>query len=1044
MNSSLATLFYRNRHLLFLSIVVIMVAGLGAALNLPRQEDPRIVNRSPIILTFMPGASSDRIETLITEKLENGLNEIDEIKNIESTSRAGVSLVSVELLDAVQEDRKDEIFSRIRDKVQEVQPLLPPEATVPFIDDKRDPIAFTKIIAVQWTAAGEIPLGLLNRLAEDLADRIRNVPGTEIVRLYGAPDEEITVAADWEELAELGLSVESLASQIAAADTKSPAGVLRSENANVQLEVDGELDSLQRIAEVPVLTNPSFGVLRVGDIAEVKRGWQLPVREMAYIDHQRSILLAVRMRGEQRVDLWAEQVRDVMATFEDSLGENIAISPFFEQVDYTMARLNELIGNLIAGAAIVVLTVFLMMGWRLALIIGAALPLVVSLVLFVFQLGSIPIHQMSIFGMIIALGLLIDNAIVMADEVATRIGRGQSRLQAVEGAVGHLFFPLLSSTITTVLAFAPIMLLPGGAGDFVGTISVGVILALIASFFVAMTIVSGLSGRFVQHGNSKANVLSRGLGHYVEKLLAPVIRLALLRPILAAALVVLLSFGGFALSSTLGNSFFPAVDRNMFEVHVWLPESASIERTSRDALEMDRLAREFPETRHVYWLAGGSFPSVYYNLIMNQDNSPHYAHGIIVTGSSDETETLIPKLQQQLTHEFPHAQIVVREFGQGPPVVADVEYRLFGPDMDVLKDLGEQVRLKLQQQPEVQVTQTSLPRARPKLFIDADQNEVHLAGLSLGMLARQFQSNLEGSMGGTLIEDLEELPVRVRLTSDRRSAEKAITATLLASRTGSDSIPLAALGEVELRPETGGITRYNGERTNIISAYTLEGALPIEISRRVLQEIETEKLIPPGYRIDVGGAAEQDGEAKGNLLLYVPVLLTLTVATLILTFRSVILAALLVVAAGLSVGFGLATTWVAQFPISFNTILGSLGLIGLAFNNSIVVIAAIRSETVARSGEMDAVYHAVMGTSQHIVSTTLTTIGGFMPLLLLAGGEFWPSLAIVLGGGVGGSMLIALILVPAAYLLLCRIHLLGTRPAAAPAPATQPRETVAL
>lgn len=347
---------------------------------------------------------------------------------------------------------------------------------------------------------------------------------------------------------------------------------------------------------------------------------------------------------------------------------------------------------------------------------------------------------------------------------------------------------------------------------------------------------------------------------------------------------------------------------------------------------------------------------MYYNLVMNKDHSPHYAHAIVTAASSAAAKATIGPLQAMLDRRFPEAQVVVGQFGQGPPVVADVEYRIFGP-----------------------------------------------------------------SLGGSVIEHLEQLPVRVRYADERRSDLGSIASTQFVRHGADESIPASALGELELAPELGGITRFQGERTNIIKGYTRNGALPIDVTRAVLDQTDDAGFsLPAGYRIELGGALEQDARAKGNLLIYVPLLVTLTVATLVLTFRSVKLAALLGVVAVLSIGLGLMATWLIRFPVSFNTILGTLGLIGLAFNNSIVVLTAIRANRRARAGDPEAMVAAVTSTTRHILSTTLTTIGGFVPLLVIVGGDFWPSLSIVLVGGVGGSMILALALalVPAAYVLM--------------------------
>lgn len=1019
----LASVFLRNRHLLVLTILVILVGGYSASSSLPRLEDPRIVNRNITIITTVPGASSERVETLVTEPLEQALQEINSIKDIESTSTAGVSLISVELKPSVTAAINKDIFSEVRDKVSEVTPQFPPEASDPFIDDKRDPVAFTLITAVGWNSPEVINLTIMNRVAEELANRLRTVQGTELVRLYGNPKEEIVVSVNPESLTDLGMSVQDLSTSLSRADAKIPAGTFRGSRSNINLEVTGELNSVSRVAGVPVLTNGNSGMVRVGDIATVQRGWQQPLSEIALVDGNRVLFVATRMESDQRVDQWAPRVNEVIEAFDEELGSTITLDRIFEQERYTTDQLSNLVSNLIAGAAVVMAVIFIMMGWRLALVVGSALPLVIAMVMFGWQITGNAIHQMSVFGMIIALGLLIDNAIVVADEIAQHRQRGLSPTDAVEKAIRHLFLPLLASTLTTVLAFAPILLLPGSAGDFVGSIGSSVIMAVIASFFVAMTVIAGLAGIFSVAGNPDSarwwvsgirptriiNTYHAGLS------------LALKRPVLAIAIAVLWPVSGFMAAAQLGNEFFPPVDRDMFELQVSMPNDSSVENTMAQAQEVEKVIREFEATEHVFWMVGGSFPTVYYNLIMNKDNSSYYAHAIVTAESSAAAKAMIQPLQARLDENFPEAQIVLRQFGQGPPVTTDIEYRLYGPSMERLQDIGEQIRLVLQSHPDVLHTKVTLPRGEPKIWFNANEDEARLTGLNLNDISNQLQANLEGSLGGSVLENLERLPIRVRYDNGYRGSLDDIAGMQFVSGASDGWISMHSLGELELRPEIGGITRFNAQRTNRIQAYTKNDALPLDVTFEVLQQLEDSGFeMPVGYRLDLGGAAEQESEATGNLLIYAPLLLTFTIATLVLLFKSGVLALLLGAVATLSIGLGLFSTWVMGFPISFNTILGTLGLIGLAFNNSIVVIAAIRANPAAESGNTAAVVDAVMSTTRHIFSTTMTTIGGFLPLLIFVGGDFWPSLSIVLAGGVGGSMILALLLVPSAYVLLNR------------------------
>lgn len=1019
-----ATLFFRNRHLLWLTVMVIFIGGLSSAISLPRLEDPRIVNRGPLIITPMPGASADRIESLVTEPLETALKEIDTIKDIDSTSRAGVSVIAIELEPAVGRHNNQAIFAEIRDKVSEARSDLPREAGEPVVDDKRDPSAFTLIVGVTWDSDRTLQAGLLNRLAEELGDQLRRVPGTELVRVYGAPEEEITVTVDRAELAELQLGVSDIAQRIDAADTKRPAGVLRTGRSDLLIEVDGELDTTQRVANVPVVDGDEGALLNVGDIATIDRGWREPTEQIARVDGRRSVFVAARVSSDVRVDAWAEEANAAVDRFEAERGGGIRIDRVFEQENYTSERLGILIENLLAGAGVIVFAVFLIMGLRPALIVASALPLVVGMVLIGWQLTGTSIHQMSIFGLIIALGLLIDNAIVVTDDVIAFKAKGMKPIEAVGRAIKHLAVPLLASTITTVLAFAPIMLLPGSAGDFVGSIGTSVILAIVASYFVAIALIAAFAGIFGKPTmpGEKRRWYRDGLGSvWMTNLYRRSLRFTLARPVVAIVIAAALPLAGFSIAPTLGNQFFPPVDRNMFEVKVWLPTDTAITSTDQQAQDIESTLRSLDGVQSVSWLVGASHPTVFYNLIMDQDRSASYAHGIVTTDSPEATKGLITQAQMLLDERHPSAQIVLRQFGQGPPVVADIEYRITGPSNRELQAVGDRIRVALQQHPDVIHTQATLARGEPKLFFSADEDEADLAGLSLRDVANQLDSALEGSASASIVEDREQLPVRVRYANHVRSDLDAIASAPLVSPATDRWTNAASLGTFVLRPELGGITRFNNKRTNTIKAYTRNGSLPIDITNSVLADLDASGYeLPPGYHISFGGATEQNSEATANLAAFAPILVVMMVATLILVFRSVRYAAVLGMVAIFSLGLALLSTWSIGFPISFNTILGTLGLIGVALNDSIVVMAAIRANPKAAAGDLQAIIESVIDSTRHIIATTATTVGGFLPLLLFVGGDFWPSLAIVLVGGIIGATLIALLFIPASCVLLNR------------------------
>jgi len=1019
-----ALALFGNRYLLVLGVVIVLLAGFSAISSMPRIEDPRITNRNPKVVTLLPGASATRIEALVTDPVEDALREIAEIGELESTSRAGVSVVNIQLEDRVGPGENERIFSRIRDRLNDVTAQLPPDARLDF-DDEFSATAFSLVATISWQQGGEPPLTLMNRLAEELADRLRNVSGTELVRLYGQPEEEISVTLDRDRLAALGMTAAEAADRLAGADPKQPAGALRGAGRELFIEVAGELDSVARVASVPLQGNRSGALVTVGDVAAVSRDWQQPPADIAYSDGARAILVAARTGPDIRVDRWAGTARATVQGYGESVGQGIGVEVAFDQSRYTEQRLSTLGGNLLAGALLVMLVVFVGMGWRAALIVGAALPLSAALTVFGLNVLGQQIHQMTIFGMIIAIGLLIDNAIVMTDEVKKKLDRDEERGEAVRHALSHLFVPLLASTLTTILGFMPVFLLPGPLGDFVGPIAIAVVLALTASLLVATTVIPVLAGIYLrrrQHGQRyhwwDAGLRSRPLAAAYRRLLAAGVS----RPWVTAGACLVLPVAGFVLAGNLGQQFFPPADRDQFEIEVWLAPDASIDRTADLAARIEAAVRREPGVAELNWRVGGSYPTIYYNRVMRQDGNAAYAHAMVYTDTLAAANRLTRELPRILADRFPQASVVVSPFAQGPPVAAPVGFRIEGPDVATLKRIGDELRRIMHTTPGILQTRSSVSGGEPKLAFRADEYAVRLAGLSLRDVAGQMQASLEGATGGTVLEDLEELPVRVRLPRQARATTEAIAGlSLLAPGLDGEWIPATALGEVELVPEAASISRRDGRRVNNVYGYIRRDALAIDVTRGVRERMRAEGFrLPPGYTLTVAGDSEEQSEAFGELLAYLPVLLVLMAATIILSFRSVTLAVLIGLVAVLSVGLGMLSLWVGGYARGFNAIIGSAGLIGVAINGTIVVLAGIRANPQARAGAADAIVEETVGATRHIASTTLTTVGGFVPLLVFTGGDFWPPLAIVIAGGVFFSITLSLGFTPAVYRLLHR------------------------
>ncbi len=487
------SLFYRSPRLLILTMALILVSGLSSLHVMPRLEDPILVNRVAQVTTVLPGAGAERVEALVTERLEEAVREIEEVRRVDSRSRAELSYLVIELNEDVT--AVDEVWSRVRNKIDDATASLPVESQPPEFETP-DFKAYSLLVALRWQAESPVDYGILRRNAEVLEDVLRAVPGTEKTELYGAPDEEIVVEVDADQMAQLGLTTSAIAARLRASDAKVTAGQYRGNRDTLLLEVDSQLDSVARVARTPIQTASDGRVTALGDVALVRKGVTDPPSELAIIGGRGAIVVGAMVRADDRIDRWTGQALAAVDDYAAGLSRGMTVQPVFVQNHYVSSRLLGLLGNLVFGALAVMLVMVLMMGWRSAIIVSAALPLTTLLVLSGLRLMGIPIQQMSVTGLVIALGLLIDNAIVVVDDVRENLRGGCERAAAVRASVRRLGVPLFGSTLTTALAFMPLALLPGGTGEFVAAIGISVMLAIFSSLVLSLTVIPALTARF--------------------------------------------------------------------------------------------------------------------------------------------------------------------------------------------------------------------------------------------------------------------------------------------------------------------------------------------------------------------------------------------------------------------------------------------------------------------------------------------------------------------------------------------------------------------
>ena len=1020
----IAHLFYTHSRYFALAILAIVAVGYTSFSSLGRQEDPTITPFIAKVQTFFPGASPARVETLVTKPLEDAIREVPEVDEIRSTSTNGVSVISIEVDYRLSQTDIARVWSELRDIIGREAANFPPGVQPPDLDD--DVItAFVKIISLS-RRDNEQPLpSMLAREAELFADAARQVPLTKRVMLFGLPDEEVRLALDHARMATLGISIDEVTQALANADVRTPAGRLSGSGSAITVELSGEFQSLETIRNVQVRALPNGRVLRIADIARVEKTEQHPLQRYALSNGKRSVLIAVEMNLGYQVDAYSKRFDAFLDSYQQQLPASLQLDVSYDQSGYTEDRLASVAQNLLVGICLVLIVLLITLGWRAALVVAVILPLCTLLSMVALLYLDVPIHQMSLTGLVVALGLLVDGSIVMADEVRKRLLEGLKPVDAMTGSVSRLRVPLIASTVTTVLAFLPMAILEGPAGDFLGSIATSVIVMLLSSMLLALTVTPVLAARLLPSGMG-ASPRWWQTGASLPPLSALFQRSldwSLSNPIGSIALALALPITGFAAAGALTNQFFPGTDRDQFYLQVTLPANAAIDDTLSLAHGIDQLLRSEPLVRRVDWTIGESAPAFYYNMRSNKQGIPGWAEALVLTTDENQTDDLIRRLQQTLDNDFPSAQIIVRGIDQGPPVAAPLEVTITGPQVATLKQLGEQFRQQLERLDSVTHTQVSMTAGSPKLVFELDEEKLRRVGLQRVAVANAIDAALRGRTGGELLEDTERLPVRAQLDPEQWAYPNDLrNLQIPISRANGEAaaIPLSSLGRSQIIPNDSPITREDGQRVNRVQGFLTRGVLPEEALQQLQRRLKSHPIaMPHGYSYSFGGDSGERAQVVNDLMAPLGLILSALIATILLTFNAWRLTALSLLVCICSFGLSFLALAVFRYPVGIQALIGVIGSIGVSINAAIIILTALQQDTGAARGERPAIRDVVIDSSRHIVSTTVTTFGGFLPLIL-EGSQFWPPFAMAIAGGVLLSTIISFYLVPPLYLVTLR------------------------
>ena len=1007
----LKILFQRQR-VFALLLIFIFLSGIFALGSVSRQENPEIAQRWSVIQTVYPGASPARLETQVLEPMEAKLREVYEVDEIDSFASQGYGSTIIELKSEVSPRLIEQVWSQVQDKLDESIFLLPVGVKPRMVRSSGPPT--TLMYALTWNGEGDMPLIMLSRIAEDLRQTLAYIDGSDRSFVFGAADEEVLIEIDNPKLSALGLSFQEVTKVLSQLDTKKPIGQITQGGKEVLIKSKDNLTSVVEVADLPIKTINDFEIIRIGDIASVNKTPRDPPEEITLFNGQRAVLVDVRGVFGQRVDLYAGEISTLVDKFKSQLPPEISINKIYDESYYFNQKFNNLYSSILFATLIVTAISYFLLGFRSALIVGSVIPLTIFLVLYGCRLLDLPLHQTSMTGIIIALGLLIDNAIIVVEDFRYRRRLGFSQREASFESFHHLWIPLSAATATTALAFFPIAAGEGPSSEFVGGMAKTVILSITSSLFLALYVVPVFLNYMENIKFFDKEMLS-GTGYSNEKLLKRYRALLIWsyevpkRGIMIAMILPLL---GFLMFPFLKADFFPELDRHMFKVFIELPPNSSLTTTEKKVHELRESINKSGIVQSDFWFVGRSLPHLLYNIIGSETKTGqnNIAQGVYIANSYQEMIEVLPMFARKITSDNPDIKIIVDKFDSGPPVNAAIEYSIIGPDISILRALGKKLELIVRGAPDVFLTDSELSTPATNLEFRFNEPNLVMNSLSGEFFINELAIASEGAVIGTMLDGNKEVPIRLRGFS-----QDLIESTQFLSIPAKDGFDYSSsYGDFEVTTQSNMVSRDAGKRQNQVKAWIWSGSLPSDTENYLKDKVKVfEDQLPPGYILETGGEAESRARSQSQMFNSVILFFILIVIALVSALNSFRQAGLILSVAFWCTGLAFMGLTIGQANFGFIGLVGAIGLAGLSINDSIVVLSHIKEANANSPLDKEGLVDVVIRSTRHVITTSATTIGGFLPLLITS--IFFQPLAWAMAGGVIGSAIIALFYIPAWY-----------------------------
>lgn len=1010
---NLSALAVRERSVTLFLIVLVTIAGIYAFFGLGRAEDPPFTVKQMTVITVWPGATAQEIQDQVAEPLEKRLQELKWYDRTETYTRPGMAFITLSLQDKTPPAEVQEEFYQARKKLGDESQRLPAGVIGPMINDEFSDVTFA-LFALK--AKGE-PQRQLVRDAEGMRQQLLHVPGVKKVNIIGEQAERIYISFSHDRLATIGLSPQDIFNALNSQNALAAAGSIETRGAQIFIRLDGAFDELQKIRDTPFIAQGK--TLKLSDVATVERGYEDPPTMLIRNQHEPALLLGIVMREGWNGLALGKALDAETAKINDSLPLGMSLTKVTDQSVNIRSSVDEFMIKFFVALLVVMVVCFVSMGWRVGVVVAAAVPLTLAVVFVVMEAAGINFDRVTLGSLILALGLLVDDAIIAIEMMVVKMEEGYDRIKASAFAWSQTATPMLAGTLVTAIGFMPNGFAQSTAGEYTSNMFWIVGLALIASWFVAVVFTPYLGVKIlpaipkVEGGH--AAIYNTPRYNRFRQLLARVIarKWRVAGSVVAIFILAVLGMG------LVKKQFFPTSDRPEVLVEVQMPYGTSIAQTSAAAAKIEAWLGQQPEAKIVTAYIGQGSPRFYLAMAPELPD-PSFAKIVILTDSETSREALKLRLRDAVANGLaPEARVRVTQLVFGPYSPFPVAWRVSGPDVEQVHDIADKVKAVLQASPLMRTVNTDWGSRVPVLHFTLDQNRLQATGLTSSAVAEQLQFLLSGVPVTSVREDIRSVEVIGRAAGDIRLDPEKIEGFTLVGNAGQ-RVPLSQIGKIEVGMEDPILRRRDRTPTITVRGDIANHLQPPDVSVAIMKQLQSiVDALPAGYRIDMAGSIEESGKATQAMLPLFPIMIALTLLIIILQVRSISAMVMVFLTAPLGLIGVVPVLLIFNQPFGINALVGLIALSGILMRNTLILIGQIDHNQKEGLEPFQAVIEATVQRARPVLLTAMAAVLAFIPL---THSVFWGTLAYTLIGGTLGGTIVTLVFLPAMYAIWFRIR----------------------